>query len=79
MAEPKQIKKLDHKDFVLKEGTVIKYNDRKWIEILVDTKHFRKGQKLNPHSTHANAYIKQEIAKEIPAPKKIKRAKQKTK
>ena len=47
------------------DKTVIKYGERKSVEILVDTKHYRKGQVINPHSIVADQLIDRKIAKAV--------------
>lgn len=44
-------------------GTKIKYNDRMAIEILVDTKFYKKGQIVNPHKVKGQALVDQKIGK----------------
>lgn len=43
----------------------IKFNDRMSVEVIKKTKHYRKGQVLNPHRTFAEELIKNKIAKEV--------------
>ena len=43
----------------------IKLNDRIKLEILTDTKHYKKGQVIEPHLVFGEALIKQKIAKEV--------------
>ncbi len=45
-------------------GTIIKYGDRKKVEIVRATKHYHVGQVINPHKIMGEALIKQGIAKE---------------
>lgn len=45
-------------------GTIIKYGDRKRVEIVKKTKHYVVGQVINPHKIMGEALIKQGIAKE---------------
>ncbi len=45
------------------KGTKIKFSDRVEIEIAMDTKHFRKGDKLKVHSVVADRYVKDKMAK----------------
>lgn len=47
------------------EKRKIKFNDRVNVEVIKKTKHYRKGQKLNPHRTFAEELIKKKIAKEV--------------
>ena len=47
------------------KGTKIKYADRKKVEIVKETKHYKVGMIVNPHLVKAEALIKQGIAKAI--------------
>ena len=47
------------------EKRKIMYNDRINLEILEDTKFFRKGQKISPHRVIGEQLIKEKTAKEI--------------
>ena len=47
------------------KGTKIKYTDRKKVEIVKETKHYKVGMIVNPHLVKAEALIKQGIAKAI--------------
>lgn len=44
-------------------GTKIRYTDRLKVEILHDTRFYRKGQVVNPHKVKGQALIDQGIAK----------------
>lgn len=48
-----------------KEGRKIKFNDRVELEVLEDTKHYKKGQLISPHRTFAEVLISKKIAKEV--------------
>jgi hypothetical protein len=48
-----------------KEERKIKYNDRVKLEILEDTKYYKKGQIIEPHRVMAEQLIKQKTAKEV--------------
>ena len=41
------------------------FRDRIKVEILKDTKYYRKGKVINPHQTFAKFLIKEGIAKEL--------------
>ena len=43
----------------------IKLNDRIKLEILTDTKHYKKGQIIEPHRVFGEALISKKIAKEV--------------
>ena len=47
------------------KGTKIKYSDRKKVEIVKATKHYKVGMIVNPHLVKADALIKQGIAKAV--------------
>lgn len=47
------------------KGTKIKYNDRKKVEIVKTTNHYKVGMIVSPHRIKADALIKQGIAKEV--------------
>lgn len=68
MANTKKVNKND----MTPEGK-FRYNDRMAIEITEDTKHFKKGQVVEPHRIHAEAYIKAGFAKKTSkkAPKPV--------
>jgi hypothetical protein len=48
-----------------KKGTKIKYNDRKKVEIVKATNHYKIGMIVTPHRIKADALISQGIAKEV--------------
>ncbi len=48
-----------------KAGTKIRYGTRKRVEVIVDTKFYKKGQILNPHAVMADQLIEDKIAKEV--------------
>jgi hypothetical protein len=43
----------------------IKYGDRINLEVISDTKHYKKGQIINPHVVMGEQLIKDKIAKEV--------------
>lgn len=45
-------------------GAIIKYGERKKVEIVKATKHYHVGQIINPHKIMGEALISQGIAKE---------------
>lgn len=45
------------------KGTIITYSDRKTVEIVKETKHYKVGMIVSPHVVKADALIKQGIAK----------------
>lgn len=45
-------------------GAIIKYGERKKVEIVKATKHYHVGQVINPHKIMGEALISQGIAKE---------------
>ena len=47
------------------EKVKIKFGDRIELEIVADTKHYKKGQIINPHVTWGKQLIKDKIAKEV--------------
>jgi len=47
------------------KGTKIRYSDRKKVEIVKATKHYKVGMIVNPHLVKGLALIKQGIAKEV--------------
>jgi len=67
MAE-KEAKTMDAKG-MLKEngskGTKIFYGERIKLEIIEDTKFYKKGQIINPHKVMGEQLIKDKIAKKI--------------
>ena len=65
MAETKQVdtKKM-LKELAAKKAKV-RFSERKKVEILEATKHYRKGQVITPHVTFADELIKSKIAKEV--------------
>ena len=64
----KATKSMDAKG-MLKEhgtkGTKIRYNARKKVEIIEDTKFYKKGRVIEPHAIIADQLIKDGIAKEV--------------
>lgn len=48
-----------------KAKTVVKYGERINLEIITDTRHYKKGQKIRPHVVMGKQLIKDKIAKEI--------------
>ena len=62
-----ELKTIDTKALLVELGskkTKMRYSDRKTVEILEDTKHYKKGQIISPHVTFADELIKLKIAKE---------------
>lgn len=49
----------------VKEKRVIKYNDRMKVEILKDTKYYKKGETIEPHVLVAEQLIKEKTAKAV--------------
>ena len=45
--------------------TVIRYGDRKKVEIISKTKHYKIGQVISPHVIMAEQLIKDKIAKAV--------------
>lgn len=45
-------------------GTIIRYGERKKVEIVKATKHYNVGDVINPHKIMGEALIEQGIAKE---------------
>ena len=43
----------------------VKYGERMELEVLKDTKHYKKGQLIAPHTIFAEALIEQKIAKKV--------------
>lgn len=52
---------------MLKEnvGKKIRYNERKQVQIIKATKHYKVGQIVKPHTVMAERLIKEKIAKEF--------------
>lgn len=48
-----------------KEKTVIRYGDRMKLKIITNTKHYKEGQIINPHTVMAKQLIKDGIAQEV--------------
>jgi hypothetical protein len=48
-----------------KEKRVIRYTDRVPLEILTETKHYKKGQRINPHPLVAEQLVANGVAKEL--------------
>ena len=48
-----------------KKERKVNYGDRMKVEILIDTKHYKKGRVINPHLVVAEKLIESKIAKEI--------------
>lgn len=67
MADEKQLATFDSKAMIAKhakKGTVIKYANRKAVEIVKETKHYHVGQIIHPHKIMGEELIAQGIAKE---------------
>jgi len=43
----------------------VRFSERLKLEILKDTKHYRKGQVINPHVTFGNELVKLKLAKKV--------------
>lgn len=68
MADNKKLAYFDAKAMIekhAKAGTKIKYAERKKVEIVKETKHYKVGMILEPHVIKADALIEQGIAKEV--------------
>lgn len=65
--EPKTaLKSFDAKKMLnehAEKGTKIRYTDRLTVEIVEDTKHYKKGDIISPHKIKGQALIDQKIAK----------------
>jgi hypothetical protein len=64
----KDKKSMDSKEMLkrnAKAGRKIKYSDRIKLEIITNTKHYKKGQIINPHVVMGEQLIKDKIAKEV--------------
>jgi hypothetical protein len=48
-----------------KKGTIIKFSERKEVEVIKATKYYNVGDILSPHVVKADALISQGIAKEF--------------
>lgn len=48
-----------------KEERKVKYGERMELEILVATKHYRKGQVIQPHVVLGEELVKNKIAKKV--------------
>lgn len=62
-----EVKGFDSKAMLTKNAekqTVIRYADRKKVEIIVATRHYKLGQIVSPHKVMAEALIEQGVAKE---------------
>ena len=47
------------------EKRKVKYGERMTIEIIKETKHYKKGQIIAPHTVWAEELIKEKIAKKV--------------
>lgn len=56
--------------------TVIRYGERVPLEIVEDTKHYRKGMRIEPHKLVADELIANKIAKKVSAETLEKEAKE---
>jgi len=48
-----------------KENRKVRYNERMQVEIIADTKHYKKGMVINPHTVVGEQLIKDKIAKSV--------------
>ena len=67
MADKNELAVFDSKKMLLEAGekeTKFKYTDRKSVEIVKATKHYKVGDITSPHAVKADALIAQGIAKE---------------
>lgn len=68
MSDSKALATFNSKEMLKKEGengTKIKYQSRTKIELLKDTKHYKKGQIIEPHSIVAKHMIADKLAKKV--------------
>jgi len=66
MAEEPKVKAFDSKKMIAEHSekkTIINYNERLTVEILEDTKFYKKGDIVSPHKIKGQALIDQKIAK----------------
>ncbi len=64
----KDKKSMDSKEMLKRNAKAerkIKYGDRIKLEIITNTKHYKKGQIINPHVVMGEQLIKDKIAKEV--------------
>ena len=60
--------KMAAKEMIAKNAeakTKVKFSERMALEIIADTKHFKKGDKIKPHVVMAKQLIKDKIAKAV--------------
>lgn len=66
MAEEPKVKAFDSKKMIAEhaeKGTIIDYAERMTVEIVENTKFYRKGDIVSPHKIKGQALIDQKIAK----------------
>lgn len=66
MAEEPKVKAFDSKKMIAEHAekrTIIDYAERLSVEILEDTKYYKKGDIISPHKIKGQALIDQKIAK----------------
>lgn len=64
----KDTKSMDSKEMLKRNAKAerkIKYSSRIKLEIITNTKHYKKGQIINPHVVMGEQLIKDKIAKEV--------------
>ena len=67
MSTEKEKSTMDSKEMIdrnAENGTVIRYGDRVKLEVIKDTRFYRKGQLINPHKVMAEQLVKDGICKE---------------
>lgn len=68
MAKEQNVKSFDAKAMIAEhaaKGTKVKYAERLPVEIVAETKHYKVGDKINPHKIMGQALIDQGIAKAV--------------
>jgi hypothetical protein len=65
MAEEKNVDQKENLKELGKSKRKIKYGERKQVEIIKSTKHYKVGKIINPHVVMAENLIKQKVAKAI--------------
>jgi len=66
MAEEPKVKAFDSKKMIAEhaeKGTIIDYAERLTVEILEDTRYYKKGDIISPHKIKGQALIDQKLAK----------------
>lgn len=65
MAEKEATNVEQKENLKAQKGRKVKYGERMTVKIIKETKHYKKGQVIRPHTVMAENLVKQKIAEKV--------------